>query len=194
MTTVPTYRRKWPVYARQWDSMKIVPDRARTVAAVARRLHASKARYVKIQSATNVPWYMVAVIHERESGQNWSRSLAQGDRWDRVSTHVPRGRGPFNSWEAAAVDALATLKGLHRIIDWRLEKVLYQLERYNGWGYFWRGLASPYLWGATTVQQRGKYVADGQFSATAWDTQLGCAALIRAMMDIDSSIKPVRET
>lgn len=92
------------------------------------------------------------------------------------------------------MDALATLKGLHRIIDWRLEKVLYQLERYNGWGYFWRGLASPYLWGATTVQQRGKYVADGQFSATAWDTQLGCAALIRAMMDIDSSIKPVRET
>jgi lysozyme family protein len=192
MATAPTYRSKWPVYARQWDAMELV--RVPTVRAVAKRLFASKARYVKIQNVTGVPWWMVAVIHERESNQNWSRSLAQGDPWNRVSTHVPRGRGPFNSWEEAAVDALATLKGLHRVIDWRLEKVLYQLERYNGWGYHWRGLASPYIWGATTVQQRGKFIADGKFSATTMDVQLGCAALIRALMDLDPTIKPIRES
>jgi lysozyme family protein len=192
MATAPTYRSKWPVYARQWDAMELV--RVPTVRAVAKRLFAAKARYVKIQNVTNVPWWMVAVIHERESSQNWTRSLAQGDPWDRVSTHVPRGRGPFTSWEAAAVDALATLKGLHKVKDWRLEKVLYQLERYNGWGYHWRGLASPYLWGATTVQQRGKFVADGKFSPITMDVQLGAAALIKALMDLDPTIKPIRES
>lgn len=192
MPTAPSYRSKWPTYARQWDAMRVT--RPATVRAVAKRLYAAKARYVKIERATGVPWWMVAVIHERESSQNWSRSLAQGDRWDRVSVHVPRGRGPFRSWEEAAIDALATLKKLHKIIDWRIEKVLYQLERYNGWGYHWRGLASPYIWGATTVQQRGKFVADGKFSATAWDQQLGCAAMIRALIELDPSIQPIRET
>jgi lysozyme family protein len=165
-----------------------------TVKAVAKRLYAARERYLNIERATGVPWWMVAVIHERESSQNWSRSLAQGDRWDRVSVHVPKGRGPFPSWEAAAIDALATLKKLHKIIDWRIEKVLYQLERYNGWGYHFRGLPSPYLWGATTQQTRGKFVADGKFSATAWDQQLGCVAMIRALADLDKTIKFVRET
>ena len=168
--------------------------RPATVRSTAKRLLRAKSRYQAIQQATGVPWYMVAAIHERESGQNWSRSLAQGDRWDRVSVHVPRGRGPFKSWEEAAADALATLKGLHRITDWRLEKILYQLERYNGWGYFWRGLGSPYLWGATNIQQRGKFIADGRFSPSAWDVQLGCAAMIRDLMTLDPSIKPVRES
>jgi lysozyme family protein len=192
MATPPTYRTRWPLYARQWNAMYIT--RAATVRAAAKRLVAAKHRYVAIEKATAVPWWMVAIIHERESSQNWSRSLAQGDRWDRVSVHVPRGRGPFRSWEEAAIDALATLKGLHRIIDWRLEKVLYQLERYNGWGYYWRGLASPYIWAATNIQQRGKFVADGRFSSTAWDTQLGCAAMIRDLMALDQSIQPIRET
>jgi lysozyme family protein len=82
---------------------------------------------------------------------------------------------------------------LHRVVEWRLERVLYQLERYNGWGYHWRGLASPYLWGATTIQQRGKFVADGKFSPTTVDVQLGCAPMIRALMELDPSIQPVRE-
>jgi lysozyme family protein len=198
MAKAPTYRSKWPTYARQWDAMAITSARARTVQAVAKRLHAAKARYVAVERLTGVPWYMVAVIHERESGQRWDRSLAQGDPWNKVSTHVPKGRGPFASWEHAAYDALVTLKGLHRIFfepsAVTLEKVLYQLERYNGWGYFWKGLASPYLWGASTIQQYGKYVADGKFSATAWDQQIGAATLIRALMDIDKTIKPIRET
>ncbi len=191
MATPPTYRSKWPVYARQWDAIHIT--RAATVRAATKRLVAAKARYVAIEKATGVPWYMVAVLHMRESDQNWMRSLAQGDRWDRVSTHVPRGRGPFPSFEAAAFDALVTLKRLDRVLDWGLEKILYYSEQYNGWGYHWRGLASPYIWGATNIQQRGKFIADGRFSPTAWDTQLGCAAMIRDLMTLDPGIQPVRE-
>jgi lysozyme family protein len=35
------------------------------------------------------------VIHEREASQSWKANLAQGDPWNAVSIHIPRGRGPF---------------------------------------------------------------------------------------------------
>jgi lysozyme family protein len=190
--SAPSYGSRWPVYAKQWDAMTILPARLSEVRQTAKRLTDAKTRYQAVEKATGVPWYMIAAIHERESSQSWKASLAQGDPWDRVSTHVPRGRGPFKSWEAAAIDALA-LDGLTKVIDWRLEKILYYLELYNGWGYHAHGVPSPYLFGATSIQKLGKYIADGVWSARAIDKQIGCAALIKAMMDLDASIKPTRE-
>jgi lysozyme family protein len=190
--SAPSYGSRWPTYAKQWDAMTILPARLSEVRQVAKRLADAKPRYQAVEKATGVPWYMIAAIHERESSQSWKASLAQGDPWDRVSTHVPRGRGPFRSWEAAAIDALA-LDGLTKVIDWRLEKILYYLELYNGWGYHAHGVPSPYLFGATNIQKPGKYVADGVWSASAVDKQIGCAALIKAMMDLDASIQPTRE-
>lgn len=189
----PTYRVRWPVYARQWDTMIIKADRVAQAQAVAKRLVAAKPRYAAVEKTTGVPWYMIALIHMRESSQDWKASLAQGDPWNRVSTHVPKGRGPFPSWEAAADDALG-IDGLTKVIDWRLEKIAYYLEIYNGWGYFNHGVPSPYLWSWTNIQKPGKFVADGRWSPTATDTQPGCMALLRAMMALDPTIKPVRET
>src|SRR5579871_1337266 len=76
--------------------------------AVAARLVApdAKARYQAVSARTGVPWFVIAVIHERECSQDWHGSLAQGDPWNARSVHVPSGRGPFASWEDAAVDAL----------------------------------------------------------------------------------------
>lgn len=190
MAKAPTYRSRWPVYAAQWDEMQIT--RPKEVASVAKRLFAAKARYAAVEQVTGVPWYMIAAIHERESGQRWDRSLAQGDRWDRVSVNVPAGRGPFASWEAAAIDALQ-IDGLTRVIDWRLEKTIYFWEKYNGWGYHSHGLPSAYVWGATNIQRPGKYIRDGVWSSTTMDVQIGCCAMLRAMMDLDKTIKPVRE-
>lgn len=193
---VPTYRKKWPEYARQWDAMEIKPARAAALARFCRNALVGKIRYQQVEQDTGVPWWMVAIIAERESSQNWERSIAQGDRWDSRSVNEPRGRGPFKSWRAAAYDALATLKNLDHIKDWRLEKVLYQLERYNGWGYhqFHNRMPSPYIWGGTTIQKPGKYIADHVWSSTEVDTQLGCAAMLRALMARDPTIKPERET
>jgi lysozyme family protein len=190
--SVPSYGSRWSTYAKQWDAMTILPARLSEVRQTAKRLTDAKPRYQAVEKATGVPWYMIAAIHERESSQSWKASLAQGDPWDRVSTHVPRGRGPFKSWEAAAIDALA-LDGLTKVIDWRLEKIFYYLELYNGWGYHAHGVPSPYLFGATNIQKPGKYVADEVWSASAVDEQVGCAALIKVMMDLDASIEPIRE-
>jgi lysozyme family protein len=42
-------------------------------------------------------------------------------------------------------------------------------------------IPSPYLWSGTTVYERGKYVADGRFSAIAVDKQIGCAAILKEL-------------
>jgi len=190
---MPTYGQKWPEYAKQWDSMKLRPTWEANLRKIALRLFKAKDRYIATEKATGVPWYMIAVIHERESSQNWKTQLGQGDPLNRVSTHIPRGRGPFNTWEEGAYDALVTLKHFNKIIDWRLEKILYYLELYNGWGYHNHNVPSAYLWAGTTIYLRGKYVADGVWSATAADSQPGCAALIKCLMELDPTIKPKRE-
>src|SRR5215469_13063769 len=91
---------------RRWAKAR----RIRNFEGVARRLVTpeAKSRYQAVTARTGVPWFIVAVIHDRECSQDWKGSLAQGDPWDRVSVHVPAGRGPFRSWEDAAIDALTS--------------------------------------------------------------------------------------
>lgn len=190
---MPTYRTKWPVYAKQWDEMHLIASRQAEINQAAKRLFSNKARYAKVEATTGVPWYLIAALHYRESDANFNTYLGNGDPLSYRTTHVPRGRGPFSSWESGAIDALR-LDGLSRVIDWRLEKDIFYAELFNGWGYHNRGLPSPYIWGGTSIQKAGKYVADGQWSSTAWDKQLGVAAIIRGLMNIDASIKPIRET
>jgi lysozyme family protein len=156
---------------------------------VAKRLAAAKDRYLAVEARTGVPWWVIAVIHEREASQAWDRSIAQGDPWNRISTHVPKGRGPFATWEAAAVDALVECAPhAARWTDWSAGGAMTLLEQYNGLGYFHRGLPSPYIWAGTDQYAKGKYVADGVFDPDAVDRQLGCAGLALAMRALDPSI------
>lgn len=176
----------------RWQKCQITPARIAEVNSVATRLVANTAKmaYLAIENTTGVPWWVIAVIHEREADRNFASNIAQGDPWNAPSRHVPKGRGPFASFYAAAVDALtncapkaATWK------DWSAGGTLTILEEYNGMGYEdYHAEASPYIWGATNQEMRGKYVADGEYSSTTWDTQLGCAAMLQAMMQLDKSI------
>ncbi len=173
--------------ARRWASAKLTRD----FAAVARHLVApgAKAKYQKVSAKTGVPWPIIAVIHERECSQNWMGSLAQGDPWNRVSIHVPAGRGPFVSWEEAAVDALVNCAPhAARNRDWSIGAALTKLEEYNGLGYAARGRPSPYIWSGTDQYRCGKYLRDGIYDPDVVDSQLGCAGLLMAMMALDSSI------
>lgn len=187
------YGVKWPQYARQWDSMVIKPKRLHEFDALAARLLANKARYQSIEAKTGVPWYLIAVLHLRESNANFDTYLGNGQSLYRRTTIVPKDRGPFDSFEDGAIDAL-TIDGLTSVQDWRLEKVLYHCELFNGTGYNLRGLPSPYIWGGTNVQQPGKYVSDGRFNPRVWDTQPGCAPILARLAELDPSIQWVRET
>ena len=173
---------------KRWANAKLT----RSFTPVASRLVApdAKARYQAVEKETGVPWYFIAVAHERESSQNWRCSLAQGDPWNRVSVHVPAGRGPFKSWEEAAVDALVHCAPYAaRNKDWSVGGLLTQLEEYYGLGYATRGVPSPYVWSGTNQYVSGKYVRDGVYDPHAVDQQLGCAGLLMAMMTLDPSIK-----
>ena len=177
----------------RWQKCQIVPSRAPEVHEVAVRLVASNAKlaYQQIEGATGVPWWIIAVIHEREANQNFDCSIAQGDPWNAPSRHVPKGRGGFKSFFDAAVDALTNCAPhASQWKDWTAGGTLTLLELYNGLGYEdYHAEASPYIWGATDQEQRGKYIGDGEYSAATWDTQLGCAAMLKAMMALDPSIK-----
>jgi lysozyme family protein len=166
--------------------------RVAEVMATAKRLTTTKLRYQAAEKNTGAPWYLIACLHERESGADFNTYLGNGDLLSRPTRNVPAGRGPFGSWEAGAADALK-YDGLTLVQDWRLEKILYYAERFNGWGYANRSLPSPYVWGATSIQVRGKYVSDGQWSSAAWDMQIGVAAMLAAMTHLDASVRPVRE-
>ena len=200
MTSVQTLI---PKYAALWPNTSILPARLHEVNEVAARLcaPAAKARYQAISATTGVPWWVIAVIHEREASQDFTKQLGQGDPLDQISRHVPRGRGPFynhpndppgqDAFYRAAVDALQNCPPYAaRWKDWTPGGTLVLLVTYNGVGYdFYHNEVSPYDFGATNQEQRGKYTGDGQYSAEVWDTQIGCAAMLKAMMAIDPSIK-----
>lgn len=163
----------------------------RNFVSVAKSLCAAKRAYLEVEKYTGVPWFVIAVIHERESDQRWDASLAQGDPWNAVSTHKPAGRGPFNSWFEAAVDALTKCPPYAaQNDDWSIGGTLTLLEEYNGLGYAWKDipLPSPYIWSGTDQYIKGKYIRDGVFDPERVDIQLGCAGLLMAMMKIDPSI------
>jgi lysozyme family protein len=188
MTDIPALK---TANGQRWTRMHVTASLIPALDVGAGRLVAdgAKHRYQDVSSTTGVPWFVIAVIHERESSQSWSASLAQGDPWDEVSRHVPRGIGPFASWEAAAVYALKDCAP-HAAAwsDWSAAGSLTLLEEYNGLGYAARDLPSPYIWASTDQYVRGKYIADGHFDPYAVDTQLGCAALLSRMMVADKSI------
>jgi lysozyme family protein len=194
------YAAKWPQYAKWWDAMTVRASRQKEFDALADKILAHKDRYQAIENRTGVPWYLIAVLHLRESSPtfkgepayNFNTYLGNGQSFHKRTTIVPKGRGPFASFEDGAVDALR-IDGLSTVQDWRLEKILYYCEIFNGAGYDAKGLPSPYVWGGTNIQRPGKYVRDGVFSRTTMDPQPGCAPILRSLA-FKNHIDFMRET
>jgi len=121
-------------------------------------------RYREVARTVGMPWEIPACIHEMEFDQDFSRCLHNGQRWDRVTTKVPKGVGPFNSWYESSVDAMTTLnKRMKSAIKdwdgiWTVPVALYSFEMHNGFGFRKRGINSPYLWSYTQHYTKGKYV------------------------------------
>lgn len=175
--------------AQRWAHMHVHAEWGAILDKVSERLVEAKTTYETVANKTSVPWWVIAVIHEREASQSWAANLANGDPWNRPTVHVPKGRGPFKSWVDAAIDALANCSpraaAWH---NWTIGGALTLLEEYNGLGYAARDLPSPYVWASTDQYASGKYIADGHFDPQAIDHQLGCAALLARMHLIDASV------
>lgn len=178
-------------YEGMWADCAIQPSKVAELTQVCVRLIAAKDRYLEVSTPTGVPWFVIAVIHEREASQHWWAYLGNGEPYNRITRMVPKNRGPFASWRLAAIDALTNAPPfMSRNLDWSAGGTLIHLVQYNGLGYEFRHNEwSPYIWAATNHEERGKYVGDGFYDPHVWDAQLGCAAMLKRMFELDTSIK-----
>lgn len=178
--------------AERWAVAKFT--RSTAINAQAAKIEAHRERYDAVSKTTGVPWDVIGVIHYRESSGDFKGVLHNGQKIigkDTKTTIVPKGRGPFSTWEEAAIDALmncAPYAGKNK--DWSIGGTLDILERYNGLGYRKKGLPSPYLWAGTDQYVKGKYVADGKYDPEHVDKQLGTAAIFMRLRDMEKA-KPI---
>ena len=73
-------------------------------------------------------------------------------------------------WVASAVDALTMPHHfLDAVKDWPIERVAYELEKYNGFGYRLQntGVNTAYLWAWSNHHTKGKFIGDHQFDPGA---------------------------
>ena len=186
----PTPQQTAAGYGNMWSRATVKANRRDDALALARRIAANKARYAAVQAATGVPWPMIGALHNRESGLSFAGHLHNGDSLKGYTRQVPAGRpkvghGPPFTWQESAIDALIMpAHKLNAVKTWSIERILYECERYNGWGYLGKG-NSPYLWSWTSEYHGGKYVADHVYSPSAWDAQAGCVAVFQALIEID---------
>jgi lysozyme family protein len=173
-------------YSDLFQTLEIEPGHFSEVDTIVDRILEHKNAYETVADKVNAPWFFVGVIHNMESSLNFKRHLHNGDSLKERTHNVPKdrpakGNPPF-SWEESAIDALQ-LRKIDRVDDWSLDRLLYELEGYNGWGYrkFHQHVKSPYLWSFSNHYTKGKYVSDGTWSDTAVSRQCGAAVLIKRL-------------
>lgn len=170
-------------YEALWRTMLALPDWQPQISQAVNLILSHRINYFLAEKATGVPWAVIGAIHLMEADPPcaMSRGLHCGQRWDQVTTEEPTGKGPFESWQAAAVDAL---KRWADKTDWDIGRIGARLEAYNGWGYYDRGRESPYLWsGCNWGVGTGKFIADGAkgWRANAVSKQVGAMVVLKEL-------------
>jgi len=172
-------------YAAYLAHLSVTPSKTGAIDAAAKRILRPENMdvYQAAVEGTQIPAAFIGVLELRESNCDPTRALGQGDRWDRVSVNVPRGKGPFKS----RLDAMKFYIHYDGIDDnthpWAMEYGCYRGEGWNGWGPRMRGRPTGYLWAGTSIYDRptgagGKYVSDGVWSPTTYDVQLGIVPVL----------------
>lgn len=172
------------------DGKVLISDVPFLVRRLVNKIVASRERYQAVSGHFKNPirWYHVAIIHYLECSLDFTRYLGNGQALNRITTIVPKGRGPFRSFEIGAIDAIR-LQGLDKEWDWSIGNTLYLLEGYNGYGYSkYHQINSPYLYSGSDHYQVGKYVRDGVYDPNAVSTQIGAALLLKTILE-DNSLK-----
>jgi lysozyme family protein len=177
-----------PDYKKLFDTCVIDPKKVALVDENATRIIHNMDRYKRLVQSVEgrVPWWFVGLVHKMEAGFSFKLHLHNGDPLTARTVHVPAGRpvmgSPPFTWEQSAQDAVRN-QGLTKVTDWSLAHSLYLLEGYNGYGYLYHGINSPYLWSYSNHYTKGKYVKDGIFDPNAVSQQVGSALVLRRLVD-----------
>lgn len=171
-------------YLKQWRALTIRDAWVPSVSSAVNRIARGRDRYGSLEQQSGVPWYVIAVIHELESGCDFATHLHNGDPLTLRTRNDPRNRPPAGTppfaFDVSALDALA-YDHLSDWKDWSLSGISYKLEGYNGWGYQGRGVPSPYLYSGSDRYTRGKYVADGVYDSKRVSKQVGALTILKAL-------------
>ena len=173
-----------PEYTAALGRMKLLQQKEAEV--VAKRLLEHKDRFLAVQKGCGVPALWLMPTWERE-GPSFNAYFGNGDPLNHSTKDVPRGRGPFESWEAGCVDAL-DLDHITACAEWTWPAACYHWELWNGFGPRMHGRPTGYLWSGTDVYRGGKYVSDGVWSPRTWDHQLGTVVVAKAIAALDAEI------
>ena len=176
-----------PEYVRLLSTVKITRPQvvSRGVDEIERVLES----YEQTSAQNAIPAAWIGPTDCRESDCNPRCGIGQGDPYNAVSVHVPRGEGPFASKAAADkfylhydhIDVLAP-----GVPAWSLPYAVYAWEEWNGWGPRNHGRLSGYPWSCTDAYDTpaygghglgGKYVEDGVWDPNKLDPQPGAVAL-----------------
>ena len=151
------------------------------------RILLHRAKYVEVQNFTSVPWPLVAALHQKESSGRFNCNLHNGQPLGMVTTIVPIGKGPFDTWEESAIDALNMKSKLIKSLDmgmseWSMPQMLWFGESYNGFGAFKHGINTAYLWCGSNHYTKGGYPSDGKFDPNYVSRNIGIFPIIEAII------------
>lgn len=189
--SAPSFNTRKSTYTSMWNKAVTNSSRRTQADNAAKLVLKNKEVYKEVEKRSGVPWAFVGVLHYREAACNMQGILHNGEKIigsGKKTRLVPKGRGPFNTWMSSAVDALS-IKGLKKGAQvWSVEMCLYQGERYNGWGYFYKKTPSAYLWSGTNQYTKGKYVADHVWDGNAVDKQMGIVPVMKRLQELDKEV------
>jgi lysozyme family protein len=180
-----TYEATRKGYAKMWDSIVIKAGADTTNAAFfVKKIIAGEKQYRAVEASEGVPWYFVGALHMRESSCDFKGVLHNGEKiigTGRKTKLVPKGRGPFKTWAAAAIDALRMKASLWTGRTWCPALMGFVSECYNGLGNVSHGVNSAYLWAGSNHEQTGKYVRDHVWDKNFDDPQIGTMTILKAL-------------
>jgi lysozyme family protein len=133
---------------------------------------------------TGVPVIIAAASFEREAASNFNLNPAQGAPLHQRSTIIPH-NGPFVTWTQAQIAAYA-IDGMDKVgaANWSWPLACYYMERFNGFGPRNHGRHTGYLWSGSNIYTGGKYIADGVWSASTADQQLGVIPIMKRIVEM----------
>jgi lysozyme family protein len=189
----PEFAVRKPKYEALFTSAKVKNEHKGTVAWYVKKLREGRTRYEEVQAAIGVPWWFVGIVHAMEASFSFNGHLHNGDPLSARTVQVPSAHpvqwNPPSDWKSSAIDAL-TLKAYDNQTDWTLARCLDRFERYNGFGYYTKGIPSPYLWSFTNHYEKGKFIADRRYDPNAVSKQCGSVAMLRALVDLGDVVLP----
>ena len=160
---------------------------------------ANQGRYENVSAQTGVPAILIAAIHFRESGMDFTKYLHQGDPLGKKAVHVPKNIPIFHDWDKAAVHALNMKRGIRQDVGMEsdttdMAAMATYAEAYNGFGYRkYHNSQSAYVYAGTNQYSGGRYVKDGKFDKNSWDQRPGVMALVHSVDGGEVSDAPLSE-